>query len=430
MFFGLLAEMTGLARDKVSLWWEGQDDDCARLDSASVVDIFTDQARLTHCGTVFLAKPDGQTSEETVVIIPKPQNDSRSKEKAESVMTIQTETVSQVELGMTGHLGVVCLNLNTGEDSKAGKKKTRMFFIMESLQANIFLTFFPLKKVKPFLTSQALSNSFLGKFDSKKILKVKESLYQDYIRSYIYFSTQFPQRYKLKEILLNSRNLPMLLNKMHFDEKLIQRALFDFIRFHKCQSKYCDGFSSTKCSGCKSVRYCDEKCQEIDFEKHSKVCQKIKKEKEKTLHVGLIIQKELQTRTSQPKLYSFEFFLSNVLAIVFEAFSGYLNEASLEVQIENDLHSYKIEKIDWENLRKLSNHKTTDRSRLKSQMLFEFGEENFLTKEDPDIRTMSKQLIGIMWSIISTLYKVLLISWFLTKCYKLSVGIPPFTSWW
>ena len=170
MVFGLLTEMTGLARDKVSLWWERQGGgDCVRLDSVSVLDIFTDQARLTHCGTVFLAKPDGQTSDQTVLIIPKPQNDSRSKEKPGPVMTIQTETVSLVELGMTGDLKVVCLNLNTEEDSKVGKKKTRMFFIMESLQATIFLKYLPWKKVKSELSSQTSSNSFLSKFDKIKI---------------------------------------------------------------------------------------------------------------------------------------------------------------------------------------------------------------------------------------------------------------------
>ena len=423
----LMTDITGLAQDILSLWWERLGASTPGLDSVSVLDIFTDQARLPHCGTVFLAQAQDQTPGQTVVIIPKPQTASRSEE--EPVISIQAEAVSLVEHTTTGDHGVVCLHLNSGEDGSIGKKKTRMFFIMENRQTNMFVKLLPaVKKEKCELTSLTSTNNFLSKFDKNKILKVKESLYKDYIRSYIHFSEQYPQRDKLKDILNNSRNLPMLLNKMHCDDKLIQRALCDFIRLHKCRNKYCDGFSSTKCSGCKYARYCDAKCQEIDFEKHLKVCQKIKKEKEKTFHVGLILQKELQTRTCQPKLYSFEFFLSNVLASVFEAFSDYLNEESLEKLIENDLHNHKIGKIGWDNLSKLSNHKTVDRSRLKSQMVEEFGEDNFLT--EGEVATIFNQLFSLSGTMGNTLYKVLLTAWFLTKSYKLSLGLPPFSSWW
>ena len=424
----LLTEMTGLACDIVSLWWEGLGESPPELDSVSVLDIFTDQARLPHCGTVFLAPADGQTPGQTVLIIPKPQTAARSGEE-EPVITIQAEKVSLVEYTNTGEQGVVCFHLNSGEDSNVGKKKTRLFFIMENQQKNIFVKLLPsLKKEKCDLTSLKVSNTFLSKFDKNKLPKLKESLYKDYLRAYIYFSKQYPQRDELKDILTNSRNLPMLLNKMHCDDKLIQRALCDFIRLHKCKNKYCDGFSSTKCSGCKYARYCDAKCQEIDFEKHLRVCQKIKKEKEKTFHVGLILQKELQTRTCQPKLYSFEFFISNVLASVFEAFSDYLTEESLEKLIEDDLHNHKIGKIGWDTLSKLSNNKTADRSRLKSQMVEEFGEGNFLT--EGEVATIFNQLFSLSGSLSNTLYKVILAAWFLTKSYKLSLGLPPFSSWW
>ena len=439
MVFRLLTEMTGLARDIVSLWWEGLGGGSPRFDSVSVVDIFTDQARLPHCGTVFLTRVKGQIPGQTVLIIPKKQNTASfmEEEEAEPVVTIHAETMERVFFTWLDGTGescqwvVVCLTLTTGEDSKAGRENTRIFFIVEYQQVRIFIRYLPILKMeRVLLTSLTLSNSFLGKFDKNKVKKVKESLYNDYIRPYIFFSSQYPRRDQLKDVLQNSRNLPMLLNKMHFDCKLIQRALFDFIRLHKCKNKHCDGFSSIKCSGCKYIRYCDAKCQEMDFEKHFKVCQKIKKEKEKTFHVGLILQKELQNRTCQPKLYSFEFFISNVLASVFQAFSGYLTEGSLEEQIENDLENHKIEHIDWNNLTKLSNQKTTDRSRLKSQMVHQFGEGNFLTEEDLDATTISNQVTSLVTFIINTLYKVLLTAWFLTKSYKLAVGIPPFSSWW
>ena len=242
------------------------------------------------------------------------------------------------------------------------------------------------------------------KLDKSRRTRLDESLYKDYVRSYIFFSHQYPLREQLKERLLNSRNLPMLLNKMHFDDKLIKRALCDYIRLHKCNNKHFNGFSRNKCSECRQVRYCDEDCQKMDHANHHKLCPKMKEKREKTYQVGLILQKELQKRNSQPKLYSFEFFISSVMESVFQAFSGCLNEESLKKIIEKDLHNHNFGQIDWNNLGQLSSHRTVDRNRLKSQMWYQFGEENFLADTNqetvvPVIRT--DKSIDLLLTILS-----------------------------
>ena len=116
----------------------------------------------------------------------------------------------------------------------------------------------------------------------------------------------------------------MLLNKMHFDSKLIQRL-------HKFKNKHC-----TECSVWKHVRYSDADCQEMDFHVTLlldfplvvveaflcclyKVVNSYTNSNRRWLHkgwtsiygaekteiqenhVGLILQKKLQTKTGQTK---------------------------------------------------------------------------------------------------------------------------------
>ena len=91
------------------------------MDSVSVLDIFTDQAMVPHCGTVILSRP---------------------REEVEPVITIKAENVTRVEYGLMKNLRdrVVCLHLKTGVDNNR-IKKSRIFFIMEEHQAKIFSEF-------------------------------------------------------------------------------------------------------------------------------------------------------------------------------------------------------------------------------------------------------------------------------------------------
>ena len=123
----------GLVQDTEILGWEMLmlPASLTVMDCVSVLDIFTDQARIPQCGTVFLP-------EQPIVIIPKPKKSSRSREEVEPVIIIQTENVSQVEHFCTENYIVVCLHLNIGLNHKILNTKNRIFFIMEDHQAKIF----------------------------------------------------------------------------------------------------------------------------------------------------------------------------------------------------------------------------------------------------------------------------------------------------
>ena len=165
----------------------------------------------------------------------------------------------------------------------------------------------------------------------------------------------------------------------------------------------------------------------------------MKKEKEKALHVGLILQKELQIRLGESKLYSFEFFISNIMTKVFDAFSDHLREGRLEEIIITDMRNHNIETIDWDNLGQLSKDQSRKitLSKLRIQMLHQFGENNFLCETVETER--SRNQLGKIYHYIKDAvvsmsraqgaYALLFVVWFLVKSYKLSLGLP-FSSWW
>ena len=171
----------------------------------------------------------------------------------------------------------------------------------------------------------------------------------------------------------------------------------------------------------------------------------MKKEREKTFHVGQILQKELQARMEGQKIYSFEFFISNIHTRIFEAFSDHLTEVSLQVLILSDLEKHNIDHVDWNNLARLSTkRREVTYSRLVSQMVYHFGDENFLSeavrRQESDVEVVQKNsrltdfLELVQNSIKDPSYlqigtALLFLTWFLVKSYKvLYLGLP-FSSW-
>ena len=165
----------------------------------------------------------------------------------------------------------------------------------------------------------------------------------------------------------------------------------------------------------------------------------MKKENRKAFYVGQILQRELQSRIDEPKLYSFEFFVSNVLTRVFEAFSDHLSESFLQNIILEDVRKHNIENIDWRNLQKLSTQSSeVEWRKLRTQMEHQFGEENFLSQDKSRTESGQSQRTGYLWDLSNTCkqvsyvqaaYTLLFISWFLMKIYKVFCLGLPFSSW-
>lgn len=84
------------------------------------------------------------------------------------------------------------------------------------------------------------------------------------------------RRKELKRIIDNIEDVPGFFKRFKHETEdydfLAFLAIFVcfFLERHKCRN--CPKYSLDKCSACNWAHYCSVKCQEEDFEKHSKVC--------------------------------------------------------------------------------------------------------------------------------------------------------------
>ena len=154
--------LCGLVQDTVILGWERLTASSPVMESVSVLDIFTDQAMVPHCGTLILSRPEALSGDQPFVIIPKPKKGSR--EEVEPVITIKAENVTRVEYGLMKNLWdrVVCLHLKTGLDNNR-IKKSRIFFIMEEHQSKIAIDNVPLLSEEKFKMPKLTSSRKLDK---------------------------------------------------------------------------------------------------------------------------------------------------------------------------------------------------------------------------------------------------------------------------
>ena len=116
--------LMSLVKDQWILGYESLGVNSPVLDSVSVLDIFTDQARIPNCETVFVSKSLAKSPVLPFVIIPKPKKGSSSGEEAEPVITIQAEGVTLLEDG------VVCLHLRPGLNKNMSIKNVNFIIVM------------------------------------------------------------------------------------------------------------------------------------------------------------------------------------------------------------------------------------------------------------------------------------------------------------
>ena len=151
------------------------------------------------------------------------------------------------------------------------------------------------------------------------VIKLNERIYYS---MYSNFVVQNPQKSKkeLKAKLFQESNMPGFV-KHHSSEanaEFLKFAIEKFILFHRCASHGCHGFSLEKCSSCKHAHYCNEECQEKDFETHP--CEEHKQfRKTKILPAGGQLEKLLLERDMfKGKHLSFDEFVSIVDSKIFE----------------------------------------------------------------------------------------------------------------
>ena len=239
------------------------------------------------------------------------------------------------------------------------------------------------------------NNDYSSSMKKRRVSVPPEAYYRNYLSLYHKFLSKNPQsKEEFKKLMSCAINLPKILRKMGGEYSDLESGVFEFIRLHKCGNRSCDSFATRKCSLCKTVRYCDAECQEMDFYKHRKLCPSLKHDKDRTFFVGRILQEELQKRnTKNPKLVPFESFLSNLLSKIFLLFSDLLKNddfpktgAFLREEIKKRCQTEG--NIDLENLRDLRNENmeavSIEALLLQIELEWEKEEEEEKEKEEKE----------------------------------------------
>ena len=104
--------------------------------------------------------------------------------------------------------------------------------------------------------------------------------------------------------------LHCLLAIMLWYPSMIIDECVDFIVEHQCANPGCGKFSPVKCANCKVARYCDQKCQEDDFDEHSQKCSELKRMRKDNVEIG--------PGKKTKDFVSYQFFVSKMRAKIFE----------------------------------------------------------------------------------------------------------------
>jgi len=372
----------------------------------SVTDVFTDEAHLDHCGLVIISdRVDSEDRELPIITVPRSRTKVTSDDEEESYL-FWTGSVKKVEHHTVDHeFGFICFHFNKEDESST----TRCFIIMNGAETHSFLSFIP-NMLRPEIPSSLISKTAMLKMKksngyfrnndytltAKSAQKYKsyispEAYYQDFLKLYYNFfkRTQAPKE-EFKQLMSSDTNLPKVLKAMGGKYSILETGFFEFIKLHKCRNRNCNGFATTKCSGCKNVRYCDAECQEMDFNKHSKLCPSLKQEKERGLYIGTILQREMKTRNvseQDVKLLSFESFLSILLSKIFHLFSDILcveDYPQTAARVKNEIRKRGLADgpIDLEKLRALTTDRieTVDIFTFQGQIEKHLNGDKFLTK--------------------------------------------------
>ena len=118
--------------------------------------------------------------------------------------------------------------------------------------------------------------------------------------------------------------LHCLLAIMLWYPSMIIDECVDFIVEHQCVNPGCGKFSPVKCANCKVAQYCDQKCQEDDFDEHSQKCSELKRMRKDNVEAQVatkletVVAEEIGPGKKTKDFVSYQFFVSKMRAKIFE----------------------------------------------------------------------------------------------------------------
>ena len=312
---------------------------------------------------------------------------------------------------------------------------------MESNKSEVdyFVDF--VNKLEPHLPVKEMSDDDLKKFlpdtdpDSGKaehpwnvIFYENLTLYRDYYRSYLNFITESPLNKKdFIDTIRAVDDVPKFVKENLGWEKasMLEEAMIFAIFQRKCGNngfgnQACENFTELKCSKCKMIPFCSEKCLEIQWNIHHKHCCQTMVKRETIKTVRMIPQKiqiKLMQRTNCDDIVSLDTFCKELFRLILTVFMESLENTKLlqfalmtrnlscDLELKdgkwevNGNGKYAFTKSKLHTAVKDYKEPVIEMKTLNSQMNNVFGESNFLTRAirvEKDLEQQVGRLIRMM----------------------------------
>ena len=272
------------------------------------------------------------------------------------------------------------------EDGTQDLSKEDFLFVLSVEEYEKFIQFAPRLFSKKAKISREDPDCWNSSTHSKILFEPHqtsdEAAFSDFLSPYIKFLNKKEFR---PEVLALSLSLDKTLGyvaSLGWTEDLVLRSLLCFLAKKKCKNLgFCLKFSHMKCDGCRLSHYCGVACQKKAFSKHKLECSDLKLVKLKNIHHGVFLEEQVRQRLKVKEVPSFEMFLQQVNAAIFEVFKETFEEPAFKTLIVE--HTGK-EKKHWSNyvnhLKTFSTGRGVQLTDLITEMENIFGKKNFLSQ--------------------------------------------------
>lgn len=156
--------------------------------------------------------------------------------------------------------------------------------------------------------------------DDTDSMSCLDRTYRHYLRPYSSFLQRNPvEKQEGKKILKSTKNVVKFVKSLGWEnDTLLLECVSMFLMRHGCEHPDCDSFSYLKCGSCLSAHYCNEECQERDWDRHRHQCGHMRRDRDRELKVPEFIHSALE-KYYDHKVMNFPAFFRNLQLRIYEA---------------------------------------------------------------------------------------------------------------
>ena len=206
--------------------------------------------------------------------------------------------------------------------------------------------------------------------DEKDSMSCFDRTYRHYLRPYASFLKRNPvEKQEGKKILGYTKNVVKFVKSLGWEnDTLLLEAVSMFLMRHGCENPHCDSFSYLKCQSCLSAHYCNEDCQETDWNEHRLICGHMKMVRERELKVPEFIHDMLQEHYGH-QVMTFQAFFRNLQLKIYEACYNTLKTKEAQNFVQNCLSNSKFSPKSKTKMLQLLKNENSKKLQLRKELM-------------------------------------------------------------